>query len=990
MANEVRVIVKAVDNASGEIDKARKSAENFNKAINLASAAVTGGLIAGFGAAVKTAADFEHGLSQVGAIANASAKDMEGLRSTALRIGKDTAFSASEATKAMEELAAGGVSAKDIMDGAADAAVNLAAAGGTDLATAANVAASALNVWGMSTKDLSRVVNDVAGAANVSKFGVEDMSLAIAQGGGVAAAAGVSFDDFAASIAATSSSFSSGSDAGTSFKTFLTSLANPADKAKTAMEQIGFSAYDASGNLKSMKDIVQNLHDALGPLSEQQRAQAAATIFGTDAMRTGLGLAKMTGEEFQKLSDTMKNTNAADVAAQRMNNLSGDIEQLKGSLETVAIQIGSAAIPALSGLAGVATKATNAFGSLPQSTQTMLLGVTTLTAAMPAMVSGVEKGVSAVKSLGTAASSTKAEMTLAAGALGLYAIAADGVLQALTGHGLIDSIKIAFGSDSASSIRLAAKETAAFKQAMIDAGTAADPIAVLMGRLQAANNDYAKSLEPIPISINRQSFEYAQLKNLGGEARDRVEALSKVMKENGATSGDLIKAYESLNPAIRDSFMSATEAEKAYQAQGDAIDKARVKILDAEKAHRDLAVAVPTSKSTIDEFTASIQAAEKPTDALKAAIDALTATFSTMNPEAETLRATNAILAEELDDINAKTTPLTAAEQARVKVIEDTIAKNEKLIAGYDSNQHAVEGLSNRMKYLLGAEGYGGLLTAMNNVSVPQEKQIDVLGRISSAMDHASSHDIPGMLAGLEALKTQLKDQPELWAEVMQALGPKLQQAIKEAGPDAVAAAKGVGQDIIEGVQAGLDYYSRFLFAQAREMARRTVDEMHSGIQAGSPSKLSRDEVGIPIGEGVALGMVTVAPLIKDTAIFVAQDAVDAANEIVIGGMAKTIGAAAALASAVPGGSGGSTPDMASMGAAVASTGGGITRGNQWGSGADLQSAIGRAGAPDWAADASRGYGGAATNATQIVNFYGNVNGPGEVVNSIRALGLAT
>lgn len=83
----------------------------------------------------------------------------------------------------------------------------------------------------------------------------------MSQGGAVARQAGVSFEDFSGALAATASGFQSGSDAGTSMKTFLQSLVPKSAAAAGAMEDIGFSAYDASGNMKSLQDIAQNLQE---------------------------------------------------------------------------------------------------------------------------------------------------------------------------------------------------------------------------------------------------------------------------------------------------------------------------------------------------------------------------------------------------------------------------------------------------------------------------------------------------------------------------------------------------------------------------------------------------------------------------------------------------------------------------------------------------------------------------------------------------------
>lgn len=355
MANEVRVLVKA------DTKDAQQDIQAFERKISsgLGGAATVGGAallslgaagVAGIGLSIKSAASFEKAIDQVAAVAQATTGEVKGLSDTALRIGKDTAFSATEVAGAMEALAANGITAKDIMGGAADAAATLAAAGGTDLAIAADTASTAMAVWGLKTNELTDVVNRLAGAANVSRFGVDDMSLAIAQGGGAAATAGVSFADFSTVVASTASSFASGSDAGTSFKTFITALPGNSNKAKDAIKELGLQFYNADGSMRSMADITQELHDKLGPLSQEQQTVALKTIFGNDAFRTAAGLMKLTGDEFSSMSSTMSNTSALDVAHERMSNMSGATEQLKGAIETIGIQIGMKFIPALTEL----------------------------------------------------------------------------------------------------------------------------------------------------------------------------------------------------------------------------------------------------------------------------------------------------------------------------------------------------------------------------------------------------------------------------------------------------------------------------------------------------------------------------------------------------------------------------------------------------------------------------------------------------------------
>ncbi|MBF8255129.1 MAG: membrane protein of unknown function [Anaerolineales bacterium] len=359
---ELELLISARDEATATIGMVERKASGLGT--TLATVVRTGALaggaaIAGFGiASINAAANFESAMDQVGAVANATEDDLDALSTKGLEIGQRTMFGATEAANAMEILAANGVSVSDILEGAADAAVDLAAAGGTDLRIAADVASTSMAVWKLRGEDMVDVVNRLAGAANVSRFGVEDMSMAIAQGGGAAATAGVEFGDFTTAIAAIAPSFSSGADAGTSFKTFLVALTPQSDKAAASMKELGLITedgsnqfFDAAGNLRSMSEVTQLLHNATSGLTEQQRLSSLQTIFGTDAMRAAAAVSALTGEEFQKMSDTMKNTDAQEVAKQRMDNFKGSMDALKGTIDTIMIQIGMEFLPTLQSLA---------------------------------------------------------------------------------------------------------------------------------------------------------------------------------------------------------------------------------------------------------------------------------------------------------------------------------------------------------------------------------------------------------------------------------------------------------------------------------------------------------------------------------------------------------------------------------------------------------------------------------------------------------------
>lgn len=340
--------------------------------------------IAGLGAGIiKVAADFESGMNRVAISTKAPAAEMEGMRKLALRIGKDTTFGATEASDAMDMLAKNGLSAKQILDGAATAAVNLASAAGSDLSPAANAITDVMQQFKLTAGELPGVVNQITGAVNESKLDFVDFAGAISQAGGVAASSGVSFKDFNAVIAGTSSLFGSGSDAGTSFKTFITSLSGNSEAASKKIAAMGLRFYDAQGNLRSMGEVADELRTKLGGLSEEARTSELKGIFGVDAMRTAIGLMDLGSAGLDKIAGKIATTDAAAQSAQRLRGFSGQLEELKGAVETLAIAIADTGL--LKAVTRIVSGLANLISRLSETNPFLIklaVGVVALTAAM--------------------------------------------------------------------------------------------------------------------------------------------------------------------------------------------------------------------------------------------------------------------------------------------------------------------------------------------------------------------------------------------------------------------------------------------------------------------------------------------------------------------------------------------------------------------------------------------------------------------------------
>lgn len=345
----------ATSDFAGQLDKAAKGGQLDQVADK---AAVAGLGIAGMaGYAVKAAADFEKSMSGVQAATHASAGEIDALKQAALEAGKSTQYSATEAADAITELSKAGVGTADVLGGGLNGALSLAAAGQMDVAEAAETAASAMTMFKLKGSDVPHIADLLAAGAGKAQGSVHDMAGALNQAGLVAGQMGLSIEETTGTLAAFASNGLLGSDAGTSLKTAMLMLANPTDKARGLMEELGIQVYDAQGKFVGITKLAGSLKTQLSGLTQEQRNSALATIFGSDAIRAASILYDQGSTGIQSWIDKVNDSGfAADTARIQTDNLAGDVERLKGSLETMAIEAGGGATGGLRTL----TKAANA------------------------------------------------------------------------------------------------------------------------------------------------------------------------------------------------------------------------------------------------------------------------------------------------------------------------------------------------------------------------------------------------------------------------------------------------------------------------------------------------------------------------------------------------------------------------------------------------------------------------------------------------------
>ena len=377
MSKLLQLIISLKDEASANLDKIQASLGGLGTFALGGLVAVTAAVGALGASSLSVAADFESASATFKSVAGGSLQaagfSLEDVKNKALEMGAVTQFSAAQAQEAMINLAKGGVPVADIMGQATQATLDLAAAGEVELATAADIVSKQLGVWGDTGVQAAQVSNLLAQAANASTVDVEELALGLANVGGVAKVSGVRFQDMTQTMALLAPGFSSASDAGTSFKTFLLSLSPTAKPAQDAMRQLGLitadganAFYNADGSMRSMGEVAQILQGALAGLSEQQQATYLKTIFGTDAFRAAAMIAQAGSAGFDAMGQSMAAAGtAADQAAIRNATFKFAWDSLLGTLETIQIVIGSALLPVLTALVNTAI--------IPAANQLLLL-----------------------------------------------------------------------------------------------------------------------------------------------------------------------------------------------------------------------------------------------------------------------------------------------------------------------------------------------------------------------------------------------------------------------------------------------------------------------------------------------------------------------------------------------------------------------------------------------------------------------------------------
>lgn len=356
-----------------ELDDARTTADKggskIGKALGTAAkvggaalAAATGAAVAFGKSSVEAGMTFDTSMSQVAATMGDNAdkmvqyngesmKSIDALREFAQEMGRTTAFSASEAADALNYMALANYDAQTSMQMLPNV-LNLAAAGGIDLARASDMITDAQSALGLSIEETTVMVDQMAKASSTTNTSVEQLGDAMLTIGATARGVKGGTEELSTVLGILADNGIKASEGGTHLRNAILSLQTPTKDGAEALAKLGMSyadMYDEAGNMRSLPEIFLQLQGAMEGMTQQSKDAIISGIFNKTDLAAINALVGTDAERWNEVTSAIEGSKgAADkMAATQLDNLAGDITLFKSALEGAQIAVSDQLTPAI-------------------------------------------------------------------------------------------------------------------------------------------------------------------------------------------------------------------------------------------------------------------------------------------------------------------------------------------------------------------------------------------------------------------------------------------------------------------------------------------------------------------------------------------------------------------------------------------------------------------------------------------------------------------
>lgn len=351
------------------------------------------------GASVKVAADFESSMSRVAATmgftvdqlndkSSEASKTMEQLSEFAQEMGKTTAFSASEAADALNYMALAGYDAETSME-MLPTVLNLAAAGGIELASASDMVTDAQSALGLTLDETATMVDQMAAAASNGNTSVAQLGEAMLQIGATAANMTGGTQELSTALTVLADNGIKGAEGGTKLRNIILSLQDAAKDGAVDFGNFSVSVYDSEGNLRGVTDIMQDLQSNLEGMNQESKDAIISGVFNKQDLAAANAMLQTSSERYDELAKSIGDSAGAaqQMADVQLDNFQGQLTLLKSALEGVGIDIGTIIMPYLQKFVEKIQSLVDWFSNLDAKSQDLIVKAGLIVAAIGPILS---------------------------------------------------------------------------------------------------------------------------------------------------------------------------------------------------------------------------------------------------------------------------------------------------------------------------------------------------------------------------------------------------------------------------------------------------------------------------------------------------------------------------------------------------------------------------------------------------------------------------
>lgn len=613
-ATSIDKMGKEVKEAAADMEDGADSTSRVSESFDtLSSILVTSGVAEGIrkvAAALKTcvdvSADFHYTMATVQAVSGATTDEMGKLEAQAKDYAATTVFMAQDVANAYQVMGQAGWTVDEMLDSMAGT-MSLASASGEDLGDTTNMVVDAMTAFGYGADQAGHFADVLARASadtntSVALLGNSFQACATTAGG-----MGYSIDDVAVALGIMANNGLKAEMSGTALTTALTRMSGANETANGAMEDLGLTMFNASGQAKPLGQFLGELRDSFAGMTEEQKINNAYMLAGQRGMKGLLAIVNASDEDWNNLTESIANCSGAaeDMSNIKLDTYTGQVKLAKSALEGLEIAVGDKLTPALGELAEGFTKALNGLTGFVNNNEAAVPVITGVVAALATFTTGITVATTAVKVFQLVSSTFGAALGPVGIVLGVVSAAAGLLTTSMietaneteATAGALDNARESAEkwSDTQKSLEDTKKETTALMESLLSLVGQQEKSASTNAQIKSTVDELNSSVEGLNLSYDEQTEtlnmtesalrNYIHTMRLQKEAESIVERMIELDKEHYDTKEELVKAGQDLVDAqnaitdaegkgypVTEAMLSEqTKAQDTYNALSDSL-----------------------------------------------------------------------------------------------------------------------------------------------------------------------------------------------------------------------------------------------------------------------------------------------------------------------------------------------------------------------------------------------------------------------------------